>query len=1127
MYNVEQYSDEECFRILSLKDSPNDETLEQKIIEYRDKYTNQKTEKTRALYNFFSDMYDRFFENIKEGFQTMPPPTQVMNGRLDENGDGNVDLSDIVQSENMKSIFEYDTANKLTVTRDIQYFKGQLNPLLKETIRRTININSSDRDKVFDQMHTLTTDFNFSLEETLKNVVSLKLYSVQVPFTWYTIDDAFGSNIIYLKSDSLGLQGSIHQYYFSILPGNYDSAALAGAVNTSLQTLKIENPMVNFGNTCLSYNYLNTRATFQLDIQKIYDTQEFKIDFENDPNDNSYNNLATFLCFSNKSNIEFKADISKNYLITTRKEVTSNTLGSILVLRYSAHFDVSGKMMDISSHLVKQNIINNSKLHNEETILQIDIDPSLGTDGILAKINNMLKYSENLSLSRVYDISGKIHWDINFDKDIRYPLINQKMALKITGTDTSFGFSFPSFPYPKYVDIDGLPYRYVIESNSQFVPPNRYDMSGLRVVVLNNTVRNNSSTYSEANFLKTVDLSFSLTVSNNLVITDLMENITNQFRSHREFSIGGEKVVTGSETKYTVDVSINKNYYGIDFLNDLSFSTNPGIDFSGVLYDVFLFRNPSVDISSITISGSPESRTKLTITNSGEFVYTSYHPNLTNTAEYKNTTDVRTITIAGKNTFPDFSMNIDIKVGALDGISTTGSVLNKLNTVISDKRQKFAGLYFTLTLTTITASEDSSDISYAKAIFNREIPSENSNYFGDTKIQKTTLTITMSRKFSTTDYSIYFISDNLSNNNNNVWVSALKLDSSYNLSISGGRIGGGTIDTSNKYKGQSKKITISTIGKSEIHGFPEIIFTVPNNPEGYQLYELIDAINKLLTANIHTYGSYFQLIDNKVSGFINITKIYTTQDYNLVFYDEKSFESCNKSTNYFRTAKSNTTLGYILGFRSNTEFMLGSMSLYLFNYVTYVEIYDEYDIRLIVNVLVTLTGDTVVSVSLYNKLFIVLEDYNQNHMNDGLVSVSQRDTRASLPVYALRNIYNCNPETNETMNQGLNGKHLTNRQIYSMNQIIEEQSQPSNANKGTQSLKDVFAIVPIKYGLNPGDIFVEFGGTLQIQERSYFGPVNISRLRVKLLTDRGDVINLNNADWSFQIICEQLWQNIK
>ena len=145
-------------------------------------------------------------------------------------------------------------------------------------------------------------------------------------------------------------------------------------------------------------------------------------------------------------------------------------------------------------------------------------------------------------------------------------------------------------------------------------------------------------------------------------------------------------------------------------------------------------------------------------------------------------------------------------------------------------------------------------------------------------------------------------------------------------------------------------------------------------------------------------------------------------------------------------------------------------------------------------------------------------------MNDGLVTVTQRDTKASLPYYALRNIYNCNPETSEVLNSGLYGKNLTSKQIYSLNQIINAQNTVQSKKNKTTSLKDIFAIVPVKYGLNAGDIFVEFGGTLQAQERAYFGPVNISRLRVKLLTDKGDVVNLNGADWSFQIICETLYK---
>lgn len=1090
MYNVEQYTDEECFRILSFQDLPNDEILEKRIIEYRDKYADRKTEKTIALYDFFSAMYNRFFDDVvvmREGFQEMIPPSQIINGIIDENEDGIIDISDSLQSENMKSIYEYDSENKFTVMRDTQYFKGQLNPLLKETIKRTININSSDRDKVFDQMHALTTDFNFSLEETLKNVVSLKLYAVQVPFTWYTIDDSFGSNIIYLKSDTPGLQDSKHQYYFSITPGNYNCIELGNAVNTSLQTLKQENPSVNFGTTSLSYNPSNIKATFQLDIQKIYDTQEFIIDFENDPNDNSYNNLATFMCFSNKSTIGFED--TENYLVTDRQEVNNNTLETIEIVRYSARFDSTGKMMDISSHLVEQRRINPlTNLQNEETLLQIVINPELGTEEVLSWINAEIGRTPTLkSESRVYDVSGKLHWDINFDKDTKYLLVNQRMALKITGSDTSFGFVFPPTPFSKYVDL--YSYRYMIDSNSPVVPPNVYNMAGMRVVLFNHTARNNNNT-EELIFMDSVDMSFSLTVSSNLVITDLIPNIINQLNSYSGFSILGREIATSNtNTNFTIDVSRNKTYNGQEFLNDFSAEINPGIDFSGGLYNVFLFRSAGVDVSSITMSGESVSRTSFSITNSGEFVYTSYRPLIG--IEY-GTNQSGSITFIGNSYFPDFSLNIDIS------LSNTG--LATATYVYDD------GIVIDINLKPeITTIENDGD----------KIPLT-SEYHGEGKIIKSTLTIKISRKFTTSDYSIYFFSDG------NVWANALKLESSsYNLSISGGFIQGNSIDTSNKFRGSSQKITISTSERSEIYGFPEITLTLPTNPDGYSLSELIDKLNDLFALNVNTYGSYFELIDNqtRVRGYINITHIFTTQDYNLVFYDESSFESCNSSTNYFRAAKSNTTLGFILGFRSETVYVLR-------NLILTTTTYDFYNTNAILNAVIILVGDAVVSVSLYNKLFIVLEDYNQNHMNDGLVSVSQRDTRATLPVYALRNIYNCNPETNDKMNKGLNGKHLTNKQIYSMNQIIEVQNQQSDLNKGTQSLKDVFAIVPIKYGLSPGDIFVEFGGTLQVQERSYFGPVNISRLRVKLLTDRGDVINLNNADWSFQIICEQLWQNI-
>ena len=74
---------------------------------------------------------------------------------------------------------------------------------------------------------------------------------------------------------------------------------------------------------------------------------------------------------------------------------------------------------------------------------------------------------------------------------------------------------------------------------------------------------------------------------------------------------------------------------------------------------------------------------------------------------------------------------------------------------------------------------------------------------------------------------------------------------------------------------------------------------------------------------------------------------------------------------------------------------------------------------------------------------------------------------------------------------------------------------------------DVLAIIPLK-GVTSlranKEPYIEFGSSVQSNTRTYFGPVNIERLRVKLIDDKGNLMNLYDNDWSFSIIVEQLYQ---
>ena len=72
----------------------------------------------------------------------------------------------------------------------------------------------------------------------------------------------------------------------------------------------------------------------------------------------------------------------------------------------------------------------------------------------------------------------------------------------------------------------------------------------------------------------------------------------------------------------------------------------------------------------------------------------------------------------------------------------------------------------------------------------------------------------------------------------------------------------------------------------------------------------------------------------------------------------------------------------------------------------------------------------------------------------------------------------------------------------------------------------LLAIIPIKTaGVSTGSLLVEFSGSLQDNIRIYFGPVNLSRINIQLVTDKGDSVDLNGSDWSCTIQCDQLYQN--
>jgi hypothetical protein len=101
---------------------------------------------------------------------------------------------------------------------------------------------------------------------------------------------------------------------------------------------------------------------------------------------------------------------------------------------------------------------------------------------------------------------------------------------------------------------------------------------------------------------------------------------------------------------------------------------------------------------------------------------------------------------------------------------------------------------------------------------------------------------------------------------------------------------------------------------------------------------------------------------------------------------------------------------------------------------------------------------------------------------------------------------------------------LTQAQIYTVNEIIKNRNKTRNFRSKAPTNSDTFALIPIKYGMSTGDLYVDFSGSIQENKRIYFGPVDIDRIRIRLLDDKGNVVDLHGGDWCITLISENLYQ---
>lgn len=262
-----------------------------------------------------------------------------------------------------------------------------------------------------------------------------------------------------------------------------------------------------------------------------------------------------------------------------------------------------------------------------------------------------------------------------------------------------------------------------------------------------------------------------------------------------------------------------------------------------------------------------------------------------------------------------------------------------------------------------------------------------------------------------------------------------------------------------------------------------------------------------------------EIILNNKTGKTTITN-NTGSDVTITFFDPSGVKICNNSCK--ANEKFNNNLGWILGFRGNINYPTTDITANpLYGQMVYPLSKGK-----------SISSEAFIDTFGSKYFLLILDDYNQNHLNKGLVGITPTQKYAEIPSYwntTLETATDCVTQPfNHTKRSSYvqnSPRKLTQAQLYTLNQTTQARAKNTKNILTTPTTTDVLALIPLRLvnNLSPGQQIID-DFNLDEAKRVYFGPVDIERMKVRLVNDKGYTVNLNGNDWSFTLTATTLYQ---
>ena len=218
----------------------------------------------------------------------------------------------------------------------------------------------------------------------------------------------------------------------------------------------------------------------------------------------------------------------------------------------------------------------------------------------------------------------------------------------------------------------------------------------------------------------------------------------------------------------------------------------------------------------------------------------------------------------------------------------------------------------------------------------------------------------------------------------------------------------------------------------------------------------------------------------------------------------------------------NFNLGYFLGFR---KFYLGGTSGIGY-YLEYIEDESTEGITDVnnssfTNIFVSNDGlfnviesEGIIDLKHPKYLMLSLDEFNQNRSNTNVIQANDGTNNLVRDVISKLQIPR-NPRRRPLAHIYAHNERI----VSNINELRKQQ-----VRNYPKTIPDTFADIPFPSNITLGTLVNNQGqNTVSIPPRKYFGPINIKRFRVRLFDDKGNLVNLNNTDYTFNVTIKMLY----